>query len=87
MNGFPAVWTSPKDELYVIEKLWPSAKALATSVSERDGKEYPVAWVNQYGGARVFGTTFGHSDDTFRDPVFLNTVARGFRWAVGRLND
>jgi len=87
MKAFPEIWTTPKDELYVIEKLWPNAKALATSVSERDGKEYAVAWINQFGSARVFGTTFGHSDDTFRDPVFLNTVARGFRWAVGRLND
>ena len=64
----PDPWVTPPDELYVIEKLWPNAKALATSVSEQDGKTYPVAWTNQYGKARVFGTTFGHSDDTFRDP-------------------
>lgn len=85
MKSFPDVWTSPKDELYVIEKLWPHAKALATSVSERDGKEHPVVWVNQFGSARVFGTTFGHSDATFRDPIFLKTVTRGFLWAAGRL--
>jgi type 1 glutamine amidotransferase len=61
------------------------AKALATSVSERDGKTYPVAWINQYGKARVFGTTYGHSDDTFRDAVFLDYVSRGVLWAAGRL--
>ena len=84
MKGMPAEWLTPMDELYVIEKLWPNAKALATSVSEQDKKTYPVAWINQYGKARVFGTTFGHSDDTFRDPVFLNYVARGILWAAGR---
>jgi type 1 glutamine amidotransferase len=56
-------------------------------VSELDGKAYPVIWINQYGKARVFGTTYGHSDDTFRDPVFLDYVSRGVVWAAGRLKD
>jgi type 1 glutamine amidotransferase len=75
------------DELYVIDKVWPGAKALATSVSERDGKTYPVVWINQYGKARVFGTTYGHSDDVWRDESFLTLVSRGTLWAAGRLND
>ena len=85
VKGIPNDWKTPMDELYVIDKLWPNAKALATSVSEKDGKTYPVAWINQYGQARVFGTTYGHSDDTFRDPVFLDYVSRGVLWAAGRL--
>jgi type 1 glutamine amidotransferase len=32
----------------------------------------------------VFGTTFGHSDATFQDPVFLEMLSRGFLWAAGR---
>ncbi|MBI3853780.1 MAG: ThuA domain-containing protein [Verrucomicrobia bacterium] len=87
LKGMPDDWVTPKDELYVIEKLWPNARALATSVSEQDGKTYPVAWINQYGKARVFGTTFGHSDDTFRDTAFLNLVSRGLLWAAGRLEN
>jgi type 1 glutamine amidotransferase len=87
MKDFPDTWTTPMDELYVIEKLWPNAKALATSVSERNGKTHPVFWTNQYGKARVFGTSYGHSDATFRDPVFLNTVTKGLLWASGRLEE
>ena len=87
VKGMPDLWVTPLDELYVIEKLWPNAKTLATSVSEQDGKTYPIAWINQYGKARVFGTTFGHSDDTFRDPVFLAYVSRGVLWAADRLAD
>ncbi len=83
LRGMPEAWTTPMDELYVIEKLWPGATALATSVSEADGKTYPVAWVNQSGKFRVFGTTFGHSDDTFRDAVYLELVSRGLVWAAG----
>ena len=87
LKGVAADWKTPMDELYVIEKLWPNAKALATSVSEQDGKTYPVVWINQYGKARVFGTTYGHSDDTWRDQNYLTIVSRGVLWAAGRLND
>jgi uncharacterized protein len=85
LKGIPDGWQTPMDELYVIDKVWPNAKTLATSVSERDGKAYPVIWINQYGKARVFGTTYGHSDATFRDPVFLDYVSRGVLWAAGAL--
>jgi len=84
MKNFPDNWVSPKDELYIIEKTGLHTRILATSVSERDGKTYPVIWTNKYGKARVFGTTFGHSDDTFRDPVFTDLLARGILWAAGR---
>jgi len=86
VQGMPEDWVTPMDELYIIEKLWPTARMLATSLSEEDGKVHPVLWVNQYGKARVFGTTFGHSEATFRDPVFLDYVSRGILWVSGRLD-
>ena len=85
MQGVSGEWVTPMDELYVIDKLWPNARALATSVSEQDGKTYPVVWINQYGKARVFGTSYGHSDDAWRDADFLTLVSRGTLWAAGRL--
>ena len=85
MDGFPEKWITPKDELYVIEKLWPNSKPLAFSVSEKTGKKHAVIWTNEFGKARVFGTTYGHSDETFKDQVFINLLARGLVWAVGKL--
>lgn len=84
MRDFPDKWVTPMDELYVIEKLWPKARSLANSTSEADGKDYPVIWINDYHGTRVFGTTFGHGNDTWHDPVFIGVVARGLLWAAGR---
>jgi len=83
IQGMTNTWVTPMDELYIIEKIWPNTKPLATSVSEEDGKTYPVIWTGQYGKARIFGTTFGHSDDTWRDPVFLDYISRGVVWAAG----
>lgn len=84
LRGFPTDWVTPMDELYIIKQLWPKATALATSVSEKTGEAQPVVWVNDYHGTRVFGTTYGHSDDTFRDPVFIDLLARGVTWAAGK---
>ena len=84
MRGFPATWTTPLDELYIIEKLWPTATALATSSSEKDNSVHPVIWTNNYHGTRVFGTTYGHSNATWHDPVFITLVSRGVLWAAGR---
>ncbi len=83
LSGMPDGWTTPMDELYIVEKVWPDLVTLANSRSERDGKDYPVIWTHHYGRARVFGTTYGHSDETFSDPVFLDYVSRGLLWAAG----
>lgn len=84
LRDFPADWTTPMDELYIIDKLWPNARALATSVSEKDGKAHPVIWENNYHGTRVFGTSYGHGNVTWHDPVFVALVSRGILWAAGR---
>jgi uncharacterized protein len=84
MRDFPAEWTTPMDELYIVEKVWPGTKALAFSKSERDGRDHPVIWVNDYHGTRVFGTTYGHGNVTWQDPVFIKYVTRGIIWAAGR---
>ena len=83
MKDFPKEWTTPNDELYVIEKVWPNTEVLATSVSEKTGDLHPVIWAHEYGESRVFGTTYGHANETFEDKVFLDVVINGMQWAAG----
>ena len=35
--------------------------------------------MHDYGGARVFGTTLGHGNETWNDPVFQDLLRRGFQ--------
>jgi type 1 glutamine amidotransferase len=81
-RGLQEAWVTPMDELYVIDKFWPGAKAVGTAISPEDKKEYPLAWTHQYHAARVFGTTLGHGNATWADPVFQEMLVRGFRWAL-----
>ena len=80
--GLPP-YVTPIDELYVIEKVWPNTKALATAVSpEADGATYPLVWTHEYRGSRVFGTSLGHGNETFNTNQFKELFTRGFRWAL-----
>ena len=85
MSGYPDGHITAIDELYVIEKVWPNTTVLATSTSEKTGESHPVFWASQYGKARVFGTTYGHSNETFEDQSFLKALTNGTLWASGEL--
>jgi type 1 glutamine amidotransferase len=84
IKGLPQEWTTPIDELYVIEKFWPGAQALALASSPDSGNiDFPVVWTRDYRGTRVFATSLGHGG-TWNEPIFHEILARGFQWAVGR---
>jgi uncharacterized protein len=83
MKDFPKDWTTPMDELYIVSKVWPKTTVLATSKSEKKGGVNPVIWANDFHGTRVLGTTYGHTNDTFKDPVFIKLLADGVVWAAG----
>lgn len=86
MRGFPDEgWATPMDELYHIEKVWPTARVLAVSREAGSaGNEHAVAWVNDYHGTRVFGTTYGHGLATWHDSVFMELLLNGLWWAAAR---
>ena len=50
-------------------------------------KQMPIAWVKTYNGARVFGTTLGHGNETMRREVYLDLVTRGLLWACDKLDE
>ena len=58
---------------------------LSTSKSEKTEKNHPVFWINKFEKARVFVTTYGHSNGTFEDDFFLKALTRGTLWAAGKL--
>ncbi|MCM8535966.1 MAG: ThuA domain-containing protein [Lentisphaeraceae bacterium] len=86
MQGFPEVWKTPKDELYIIDKEFPGMTPLAYAHSEKSGDKQTCIWVNEIDKTRVFGITFGHKEVTFQDPTFQKVFTRGLLWSAGRLD-
>lgn len=87
MKGFGDSWTTPKGELYLVEKVWKDVTPLAHAMSQDTKKHEVCVWTNQYGKGRVFGTTIGHHNETMADAPFLNMLTRGLFWSMGRLDE
>jgi type 1 glutamine amidotransferase len=89
-------WKTINEELYnnsagkLLDTAEPLAKGKQT-YKTKDGErtdEYVVAWTNRYNGkTKVFATTLGHNNDTVADARYLDLVARGLLWSVGKLDD
>jgi len=45
---------------------------------------YPNTWAHRYGQGRVFFTALGHSEETWRSPLFQEILFGGIDWALGR---
>lgn len=90
-------WKTVNEELYnnaagkLLDTAQPLAKG-AQTFKTKDGKERTdeavVVWTNTYNGkAKVFATTLGHNNDTIADARYLDLIARGLLWSVGKLDD
>jgi type 1 glutamine amidotransferase len=85
LKALPKGWTPGSDELYNIDRVWPTMTPLAQGWSVEGEKHHPVVWTNTYGKARVFVTPVGHNIRTMTDPAYLDLVTRGLLWTVGKL--
>jgi cytochrome c len=46
------------------------------------GANHPMVWYHEYDGGRVFYTAFGHTEETFMEPLFLQHFWGGLRWVA-----
>ena len=87
VRGLPRPWVTIPEELYELERVWPGMTPLAQAHSVESGKMYPLMWTNTHGKARVFVTSLGHNTEMIANPIYLDVIARGLLWTVGRLQD
>ncbi|MEZ7844137.1 MAG: ThuA domain-containing protein [Opitutales bacterium] len=79
-------WTTPKGELYFINKVFPTMTPLAESKSNQTGEMHTNIWVNEFGPnkTRVFATTIGHHNETMLQNQYMQMITRGLLWAAGQ---
>lgn len=71
------------DELYTCLIGDAPIHVLAQARSKADGKEYPMAFVLNYGKGRVFHTTLGHDVKALTNHSVPELLRRGCAWAAG----
>lgn len=87
MKPFPATWRTPQGELYMIEHVHDGVTPLAHAYGVDTQRHHLAIWTNEYGDARVFGTTIGHHNETMATDEYLGVVTRGLLWAAGKLQE
>jgi len=70
------------DELYTCLTGDPPIHILATARSKVDHKDYPMAFVLDYGRGRVFHTVLGHDVQAITNPPVSELLQRGCAWTV-----
>jgi len=72
------------DETYVVNDAADGNQILITYDNPKSMKT--IAWVRQFGAARVFCYEAGHDAQTYRDPNFREVLRRGIAWVSHRLD-
>jgi len=70
------------DELYTCLTGKTPIKVLATARSKVDGKDYPMAFVLNYGKGRVFHSVLGHDVQALANPDVGRLFRRGCAWCA-----
>jgi hypothetical protein len=76
-------WTMT-DETYVVRDAGEGNQILITYDNPKSMKT--IAWVRQFGEARVFCYVAGHDARTYQDASFREVLRRGIAWAAHRLD-
>src|SRR5690606_11663421 len=50
----------------------------------KNGDYHPMAWYHDFDGGRAFYTGLGHTDKSYSDPMFLQHLLGGIRYAIGK---
>jgi type 1 glutamine amidotransferase len=45
---------------------------------------HPMSWYHEYDGGRAFYTELGHTDESYKDPLYLNHLLGGIKYAMGK---
>ena len=71
------------DELYTCLTGRTPIKVLAEARSKVDGKDYPMAFVLDYGKGRVMHSVLGHDVEAFADPGVKRLFRNACAWGAG----
>ncbi|HEY9535719.1 MAG TPA: ThuA domain-containing protein [Mucilaginibacter sp.] len=97
----PAEWKR-KDEWYHYKNVSPDIHVLinleesslkynknGSDDAFKMGPNHPIAWYHTFENGRVFYTGLGHTDESYSEPLFLQHLLGGIKYAIGnnaRLN-
>jgi hypothetical protein len=90
--GGALLWTAHawdrEDEFYNYKYINPDLHVLI-DIDEKsyeggtNGDNHPMSWYHEYDGGRAWYTNMGHTEATYSEPLFLQHLRGGLRYAMG----
>ena len=76
------------DEFYSFKDISPKINVVVkidekSYTGGKNGADHPISWYQEFNGGRSFYTAMGHTDETFSEPLFLNHLWAGIKYAAG----
>jgi len=76
------------DEWYNYKDLNPDVTVLikideSSYTGGENNGNHPMAWYHDYEGGKAFYTEMGHTKESFAEPLYLQHVLGGIKWAMG----
>lgn len=81
LKDLPEGWKTPEGELYNVQRIL-TATVLATGDNGVVKEPQACIWVNEYGEARIFGTTIGHHNSTMATKEYLDLLGNAVKWVM-----
>lgn len=92
----PPVWTV-QDECYFLRDMNPTMRVLMVADTKKlreaakdkplpdtFGQFVPIVWCNTFDGGRQWNTTLGHAKTSYTDPIFMQHILGGLKWAAAK---
>src|SRR6267378_2683106 len=86
-KGFPGRFER-EDEFYNFKSIDPTIHVLV-EIDETsyeggtNGDHHPMSWYHDFAGGRAWYTNMGHTEATYTEPLFLQHLLGGLRYAIG----
>jgi cytochrome c len=76
------------DEFYSFKNISPKINVVLkidekSYIGGSNGANHPISWYQEFNGGRSFYTAMGHTDETYLEPLFLNHLYAGIKYATG----
>jgi len=84
----PSTWER-KDEWYNFKSMNPKVKVLlkideSSYTGGKNGDNHPMAWYHDFDGGRAFYTELGHTKESYSEDFYLQHLAGGINYALGK---
>ncbi|HET8713982.1 MAG TPA: ThuA domain-containing protein [Gemmatimonadales bacterium] len=86
-KGFPPRFER-EDEFYNFKSIDPTMRVLieideTSYQGGTNGDHHPMSWYHEFDGGRAWYTNMGHTEATYTEPLFLQHLLGGLRYAMG----